>query len=65
MVQKRFYNQLEKEKEKLYRLIDQALKNGIPLSQDRKVQMQTQKVDSLILKSYGSLEKHGREQRER
>ncbi|TEB16216.1 hypothetical protein Psfp_01443 [Pelotomaculum sp. FP] len=41
---------LEKEKEKLNRLADEALKNGIPLTQDEAVMAQSRKVDALVVK---------------
>lgn len=63
--QTRLNDQLQKEKEKLDKLIEQAVKNDIPLSQDKAVQMQTRKVDALVIKAYKFREKHRNMQKER
>lgn len=47
---------LDKEKEKLYRLVDEALKNGIPLAQDEAVIAQSRKIDVLIVKLQREME---------
>ncbi len=39
---------LENEKQKLHRLANEALKKGIPLTQDEKFMAQNHKVDELI-----------------
>jgi len=45
------YNkELEKEKEKLIRLVNKALKNGTPIIQDEAVMEQNRKVDELVVK---------------
>ncbi|HPT70488.1 MAG TPA: hypothetical protein PKW50_10090 [Syntrophomonas sp.] len=41
---------LEKEKEKLNKLADQALKNDIPFTQDEAFMAQNRKVDALVVK---------------
>jgi len=56
---------LEKEKEKLNRLADEALKNGIPLTQDEAFMAQNRKVDELILIIQKEKEKHRKNQQER
>jgi hypothetical protein len=41
---------LEKEKEKLNKLANEALRKGIPLTQDEKFMAQNRKVDVLVAK---------------
>ncbi|MHB8125421.1 MAG: hypothetical protein ACYDEJ_07220 [Desulfitobacteriaceae bacterium] len=41
---------LENEKQKLHRLANEALKKGIPLTQDEKFIAQNYKVDELVVK---------------
>ena len=41
---------LEKEKEKLNILADEALTKGIPLTKDKKFMAQNEKVDALVAK---------------
>ncbi|HBW33922.1 MAG TPA: hypothetical protein DEF89_00485 [Desulfosporosinus sp.] len=41
---------LEKEKEKLNKLANEALRKGIPLTQDEKFMAQNRKVDALVAK---------------
>jgi len=58
-------DRLEKEKEKLNRLADKALKNGIPLTQDEAFMAQNRKVDALVVKIIKEKERHRKNQRER
>lgn len=60
-----FDKKLEIEKEKLHRLADEALKNGIPLNQDDAFMAQNRKVDALAVKIQKEKEKHRKKQRER
>ncbi len=41
---------LEKEKEKLTKLANEAMRKGIPLTQDKEFMAQNQKVDVLVAK---------------
>ncbi|MHB8127215.1 MAG: hypothetical protein ACYDEJ_16610 [Desulfitobacteriaceae bacterium] len=41
---------LEKEKEKLTKLANEAMRKGIPLTQDKEFMAQNQKVDVLVVK---------------
>ncbi len=45
-----YYKQLEKEKDKLNKLADEALKNGIPLNQHEAFMEQNRKVDELVVR---------------
>jgi ATP-dependent exoDNAse (exonuclease V) alpha subunit len=45
-----YREELEKEKEKLERLVNEALKNGIPIIQDEAVMAQSRRVDKLLNK---------------
>ncbi|MCG9968373.1 hypothetical protein L9W92_09940 [Pelotomaculum terephthalicicum JT] len=60
-----YHEELEKEKEKLNRLADEALKNGIPLTQDEALMAQNRKVDALVVKVTKEQERHRKKQRER
>ncbi|KUO73191.1 MAG: hypothetical protein APF77_13090 [Clostridia bacterium BRH_c25] len=60
-----FDKKLEKEKEKLYRLADKALENGIPLTQDKAFMAQNRKVDELVVKIQREKEKRRKNQQER
>lgn len=57
--------ELEKEKEKLIRLVNEALKNGTPIIQDEAVMEQNRKVDELVVKVQREKEMHRKKQRER
>jgi len=57
--------QLEKEQEKLRKLGEEALKNGIPLTQDEAFMAQNRKVDALVVKIIKETEQHRKKQRER
>lgn len=56
---------LEKEREKLNRLAEEALKNGIPLNQDEAFMAQNRKVDALVVKIQKEQERNRKKQRER
>lgn len=56
---------LKIEKEKLNRLAEEALKNGIPLTQDEAFMAQNRKVDALVVKITKEKERHREKQRER
>lgn len=60
-----YHEELEKEKEKLNKLADEALKNGIPLTQDEAFMEQNRKVDALVVKIIKEKERHRKKQRER
>lgn len=42
--------EIEAEKKKLEKLVEEAWKKGIPLSKDRAVLAQSRKIDKLVLK---------------
>ena len=50
MKQKSCIKELEKEKEKLNKLVDEALNKGTPITQDKAVIIQNYKVDALVVK---------------
>lgn len=58
-------NQLEKEREKLNKLIEHALENNMPIIQDIEIQIQTRKVDELVAESYKPRKKGRNVQKER
>lgn len=41
---------LKREKEKLHRLVEEAIKNGIPINQDEAVMTQNRRVDALVIR---------------
>jgi len=57
--------ELEKEKEKLSKLVDEALKKDIPLSQDEAVIAQSRKIDALVVKIQKEKERRRKTRRER
>ena len=65
MKQVSYNKELEKEKEKLNKLVDEALNKGTPLTQDEAVIAQNRKVDALVVKIQKDKEKHRKNQRER
>lgn len=65
MKQEALNEKLEKEKEKLNKLADEALKNGIPLMQDEAFMAQNRKVDELVARIQIGKEKHKKNQQER
>jgi len=60
-----FNEKLEIEKEKLGRLADEALKNGIPLIQDEAFMAQNRKVDELVVKIQREQERQRKNRQER
>lgn len=58
-------DRLEKEQEKLRKLGEEALKNGIPLTQDEEFMAQNRKVDALVVKVIKEKERNRKKQRER
>jgi hypothetical protein len=56
---------LEKERRKLNKLGEEALKNGIPLTQDEAFMAQNRKVDALIVKVIKESERHRKNRLER
>jgi len=58
-------DRLEKEQEKLRKLGEEALKNGIPLTQDEAFMAQNRKVDELVVKIIKEQERHRKNQQER
>lgn len=49
---------LKREKEKLHRLVDAALKNGTPIIQDEAVMAQNRRVDALVVRLQKELGRH-------
>ncbi|TEB17106.1 hypothetical protein Psfp_00840 [Pelotomaculum sp. FP] len=58
-------DKLEKEQEKLRKLGEEVLKNGIPLTQDEAFMAQNRKVDALVVKIIKKQERHRKNQQER
>lgn len=56
--------ELEEEKEKLNKLVSDAVNKGTPITQDEAVIMQNQKVDALVVKIQKEKEKHRKNQLE-
>ncbi len=52
---------LEKEREKLNKLVDEAIKKGIPFDQDEALMEQNRKVDELVAKIQREKAKHRKE----
>lgn len=53
---------LKREKEKLYRLVEEAINNGIPIIQDEAVMTQNRKVDALVVRLQKELGHHMRKE---
>ncbi|MCO1603873.1 hypothetical protein [Desulfosporosinus nitroreducens] len=51
---------LKREKEKLHRLVEEAINNGIPIIQDEAVMTQNRKVDALVVRLQKELGHHMR-----
>ena len=60
-----FNEKLEIEKEKLGRLADETLKNGIPLIRDEAFMAQNRKVDELVVKIQREQERQRKNRQER
>ncbi|WP_368293754.1 hypothetical protein [Dehalobacter sp. TBBPA1] len=58
-------DKLEKEKEKLHKFGEDAMKKGIPLREDEAFMKQNRKVDELVYKIQKEKEKHRKNQKER
>ena len=58
-------DKLEKEQEKLRKLGEEALKNGIPFNQDEAFMAQNHKVDALVVKVIKEQERHRKNRLER
>lgn len=58
-------DKLEQEQEKLRKLGEEALKNGIPLTQDETFMAQNRKVDALVVKVIKEKERNRKKQQER
>lgn len=56
---------LEKEKKKLHKLGEEAMKKGIPLREDEAFMKQNRKVDVLVYKIQKEKGKHRKNQKER
>ena len=65
MKQVSYNKELEKEKEILNKLVDEALNKGTPITQDEAVIVQNRKVDTLVVKIQKEKGKHRKYQRER
>ena len=65
MKQETLKEKLEKEKEKLNKLVSEALNKGAPLAEDEAVIEQNRKVDSLVVKIQKEKEKYSKNQQER
>jgi hypothetical protein len=52
--------QLQQEREKLDRLVDEALKNGTPIDETYEIMSQTKKVEALIERLEGERGRNGR-----
>jgi hypothetical protein len=65
MKQETLNEKLEKEKEKLNKLVSEALNKGAPLTEDEAVIEQNRKVDSLVVKIQKEKEKYSKNQQER
>lgn len=61
----KYHNELEIEKEKLSRLVDQALKNGTPIIQDEAVMAQNRKIDTLVVRIQKEKIRYTKNQQER
>lgn len=52
--------ELEKEKEKLNKLVDEAFNKGTPFTEDEAIMEQNRKVDSLVVKIQKKMGKHSK-----
>lgn len=65
MKKARYDKELEEEKEKLNKLVGEALNKGTPFTEDEAVMEQNRKVDTLVVKIQEVKRKHSKNQRER
>jgi len=61
----RYDKELEREKEKLNKLVSEALNKGTPFTEDEAVMEQNRKVDTLVVKVQKKKRKHYKNQPER
>ena len=61
----RYDKELEREKEKLNKLVSEALNKGTPFTEDEAVMEQNRKVDTLVVKAQKKKRKHNKNQPER
>ncbi len=61
----KYHEELEMEKEKLCRLVGEALKNGTPIIQDEAVMAQNRKVDTLVVRIQREKIQYKKNQQER
>ena len=57
--------ELEREKEKLNKLVGEAFNKGTPFTEDEAVMEQNRKVDTLVIKIQKEKRKHNKNQLER
>lgn len=62
MKQIRYNKKLEEEKERLNKLVSEAVNKGTPITQDEAVIMQNRKVDALVVKIQKEKEKRRKNQ---
>lgn len=58
-------DKLKKEKEKLNRLVEEALDNGTPLAYNNKIITHSRKVDTLIVEAQREKKRHVKKQQDR
>jgi hypothetical protein len=61
----RYDEELEREKEKLNKLVGEAFNKGTPFTEDEAVMEQNRKVDTLVIKIQKEKRKHNKNQLER
>jgi len=61
----RYDKELEREKEKLNKLLDEAFNKGIPFTEDEAVMKQNRIVDTLVVKIQKKKRNHNKNQPER
>lgn len=65
MADAKIQNRLEQERRKLIRLINRALEQGVPITDNAAILEQSHKVDTLIIEMQKGIGKTKRDQRER
>ncbi|RXE60477.1 hypothetical protein [Acetivibrio mesophilus] len=65
MAKTRYDKELEREKEKLNKLLDEAFNKGIPFTEDEAVMKQNRIVDTLVVKIQKKKRNHNKNQPER
>ena len=61
----KYHEELEMEKEKLCRLVGEALKSGTPIIQDEAVMAQNRKIDTLVVRIQKEKIRYTKNQQER